>query len=94
MIPYSIVGCNGVSAIYPQIFVNIFLFSRHDGGFLEEMRLLLDEIAFQQQQHTYINKCLNNASEFSNIENNDCPRTNLSNVVQSVRNTDQLITFT
>ncbi|PNF15837.1 hypothetical protein B7P43_G09894 [Cryptotermes secundus] len=56
-------------------------FKKHEDGFLEEMRLLLDEIVYQQQ-HTYIKKCLNNASEFDNIEKNDCPRTNLSNIVQ------------
>lgn len=57
------------------------------------MRLLLDEIVYQQQ-HIYIKKCLNNASEFDNIEKNDCPRTNLSNIVQLVRNINPLITVT
>jgi hypothetical protein len=73
--------------------VYIFLFFRHEDGFLEEMRLLLDEIVFQQQ-YTYISKCLDNASEFDNIQKNDCPRTNLSNIVQLVRNVNQLIILT
>lgn len=57
------------------------------------MRLLLDEIVLQEQ-HAYISKCLNNESEFKNIQKNDCPRTNLSDIVQLVRNINPLITLT
>jgi hypothetical protein len=69
------------------------LFSRHEDSFIKEMRLLLDEIVLQEQ-HAYISKCLNNESEFKNIQKNDCPRTNLSDIVQLVRNINPLITLT
>jgi hypothetical protein len=65
------------------------LFRRED-GFVDEMRLLLDEIAFQEQL-TLIHKCLDNTLKFNYIQKSDCPRTDLSNVIQSVRNINSLI---
>lgn len=56
---------------------------RHEDGFVEEMRRLFDEIAFQEHL-TLIHKCLDNTSKLNFIEKSDCPRTNLFDVVQSV----------
>ncbi|XP_021933418.1 sodium channel protein Nach-like isoform X2 [Zootermopsis nevadensis] len=59
-------------------------FKKHEDGFVEEMRRLFDEIAFQEHL-TLIHKCLDNTSKLNFIEKSDCPRTNLFDVVQSVR---------